>query len=74
MKRSHEEEVAQLNIWYADSLRCVRSDHAEKVSSLEAKLREKDDHIKELQDLANDVSEEYYAAEHNAKMSSTKAS
>lgn len=73
LKRSHEEEVAKLNSRYADTLRSVRSNHAEKVSSLRTKLQEKDNEIKELQDLANDVSEEYYKAERNAKISATKA-
>jgi hypothetical protein len=72
-KRSHEEEVAKLNSRYANTLCSVRSNHAEKVSSLKATLREKDNQIKELQDLANDVSEEYYEAEHNAQISATKA-
>jgi chromosome segregation ATPase len=72
LTRSHEEEVLQLNTSYAKSLCKLRSEHAHKISSLEVTIAEKEEQIRDLEDLANDVAEECHVANTNAVVSAAK--
>jgi cell division protein FtsB len=72
LKRSHEQAVLQLNKSYAKSLRSLRSEHADKLATLKATIAEKEEHVRDLEDLANDVAEECNVANTNAEISAAK--
>jgi chromosome segregation ATPase len=72
LKRNNQQALDSVNLKAAEAISKVRKDGAAKISQLKSTVKDKDNEIVEMQELAQGVASEYTALERSARAETSK--